>query len=439
MKKWYILMLLMSLWFIGAQAQETVRGVVTDAAGEPLIGANVVEKGQPSNGTITNLDGKFTLKVTSNKAIIAISMIGMKTVEVTVPKDGKTLTVRLHDDTQTLDEVVVVAYGQQKKVSVTGSISAVGNRELKQGPTSSVTNSLTGRIPGLVTRQTSGRPGEDAAALYIRGRATVNDASPLIMVDGIERDFSQIDPDEIESISVLKDASATAVYGVRGANGVILITTKKGKEGKPSINVRTEFGFTSPTKRPEMVNSAEWAELYNEAFQTQYYSPEDIRRYRENSDPDLFPNVNWFDTLFDDMAESERVNLNISGGGDIVRYYVAGSFYNENSIYKNAGNIYGYNSSLRYNKFNFRANIDLNVTPSTVLNLNLANIYEKSFGPGYGDDDKSIWSYTFMTSPNAFPSEYSDGVISGPFRVRTHGICWHIPVIVNNSGILHNL
>ena len=183
------------------QAKHTVKGVVEDALG-PIAGANVVEKGQPSNGTITNLDGKFTLKVTSNKAIIAISMIGMKTVEVTVPKDGKTLTVRLHDDTQTLDEVVVVAYGQQKKVSVTGSISAVGNRELKQGPTSSVTNSLTGRIPGLVTRQTSGRPGEDAAALYIRGRATVNDASPLIMVDGIERDFSQIDPDEIESISV---------------------------------------------------------------------------------------------------------------------------------------------------------------------------------------------------------------------------------------------
>ena len=237
-------MLLMSLWFIGAQAQETVRGVVTDAAGEPLIGANVVEKGQPSNGTITNLDGKFTLKVTSNKAIIAISMIGMKTVEVTVPKDGKTLTVRLHDDTQTLDEVVVVAYGQQKKVSVTGSISAVGNRELKQGPTSSVTNSLTGRIPGLVTRQTSGCPGEDAAALYIRGRATVNDASPLIMVDGIERDFSQIDPDEIESISVLKDASATAVYGVRGANGVILVTTKRGNSGKAKVSFSGEFGIT---------------------------------------------------------------------------------------------------------------------------------------------------------------------------------------------------
>ena len=265
-----------------------------------------------------------------------------------------------------------------------------------------------------VTR--SGEPGKNSAAdFYIRGVSSFKGTStPLVLVDGIERDLDLVDTDDIASFSILKDASASAVYGVRGANGVILITTKKGKEGKPSINVRTEFGFTSPTKRPEMVNSAEWAELYNEAFQTQYYSPEDIRRYRENSDPDLFPNVNWFDTLFDDMAESERVNLNISGGGDIVRYYVAGSFYNENSIYKNAGNIYGYNSSLRYNKFNFRANIDLNVTPSTVLNLNLANIYEKSFGPGYGDDDKSIWSYTFMTSPNAFPSEYSDGVISGP-------------------------
>ncbi len=296
-----------------------------------------------------------------------------------------------------------------------GAISTLDISHLKV-PGSSISNVLAGQLSGVVAVTRSGEPGKNSAAdFYIRGVSSFKGTStPLVLVDGIERDLDLVDTDDIASFSILKDASASAVYGVRGANGVILITTKKGKEGKPSINVRTEFGFTSPTKRPEMVNSAEWAELYNEAFQTQYYSPEDIRRYRENSDPDLFPNVNWFDTLFDDMAESERVNLNISGGGDIVRYYVAGSFYNENSIYKNAGNIYGYNSSLRYNKFNFRANIDLNVTPSTVLNLNLANIYEKSFGPGYGDDDKSIWSYTFMTSPNAFPSEYSDGVISGP-------------------------
>ena len=163
-----------------------------------------------------------------------------------------------------------------------------------------------------------------------------------------------------------------------------------------------------------MLGSAEWAELYNEAYGSQYYSPEDIEKYRTNADPDLYPNVDWFDALFDDMAANQRVNLNITGGSDIVKYYVSGAFYNESSIYKNAGNIYGYNPSIRYNKFNFRANVDLNLTKSTVVNFNLANIYEKSFGPGYGDTDADIWSYTFMTSPNAFPVQYSDGKLSGP-------------------------
>lgn len=337
MKKWYILMLLMSLWFIGAQAQETVRGVVTDAAGEPLIGANVVEKGQPSNGTITNLDGKFTLKVTSNKAIIAISMIGMKTVEVTVPKDGKTLTVRLHDDTQTLDEVVVVAYGQQKKVSVTGSISAVGNRELKQGPTSSVTNSLTGRIPGLVTRQTSGRPGEDAAALYIRGRATVNDASPLIMVDGIERDFSQIDPDEIESISVLKDASATAVYGVRGANGVILVTTKRGNSGKAKVSFSGEFGITQINRITKMVNAEEYATLMNEGLvnegQAPKYTEHDMQLYRNQSSPFTHPDNDYID-MFTKLGTQQKYNVNVSGGNERLKYFVSLGYFHQNGTYE---------------------------------------------------------------------------------------------------------
>ena len=235
-----------------------------------------------------------------------------------------------------------------------------------------------------------------------------------MLVDGIERDLDLVDTDDIASFSILKDASASAVYGVRGANGVILITTKKGEEGKPAINVRTEFGFTSPTKRPKMLDSARWAELYNEASSTKYYSDEVMQKYREHSDPDLYPDVDWFDALFDDMAENQRVNLSITGGGDIVKYYVSGSFYNESSIYKNAGNIYGYDSSINYNKFNFRANIDLNLTKSTVLNVNLANIYEKSFGPGFGDNDNDIWGYTFNASPNAFPIEYSDGKLSGP-------------------------
>ena len=384
------------------QKKRTITGIIVDS-----------ETKEPA-GAVTNLDGKYSITVEGVGGVLEFTYVGMKKQEIVIG-DQKVINVVLAPDTEVLDEVVVVGYGNQKKESVVGAISTLDISHLKV-PGSSISNVLAGQLSGVVAVTRSGEPGKNSAAdFYIRGVSSFKGTStPLVLVDGIERDLDLVDTDDIASFSILKDASASAVYGVRGANGVILITTKKGKEGKPSINVRTEFGFTSPTKRPEMVNSAEWAELYNEAFQTQYYSPEDIRRYRENSDPDLFPNVNWFDTLFDDMAESERVNLNISGGGDIVRYYVAGSFYNENSIYKNAGNIYGYNSSLRYNKFNFRANIDLNVTPSTVLNLNLANIYEKSFGPGYGDDDKSIWSYTFMTSPNAFPSEYSDGVISGP-------------------------
>ena len=396
------------------QKKRTITGIIVDSeTKEPIIGASVWLKNS-SAGAVTNLDGKYSITVEGVGGVLEFTYVGMKKQEIVIG-DQKVINVVLAPDTEVLDEVVVVGYGNQKKESVVGAISTLDISHLKV-PGSSISNVLAGQLSGVVAVTRSGEPGKNSAAdFYIRGVSSFKGTStPLVLVDGIERDLDLVDTDDIASFSILKDASASAVYGVRGANGVILITTKKGKEGKPSINVRTEFGFTSPTKRPEMVNSAEWAELYNEAFQTQYYSPEDIRRYRENSDPDLFPNVNWFDTLFDDMAESERVNLNISGGGDIVRYYVAGSFYNENSIYKNAGNIYGYNSSLRYNKFNFRANIDLNVTPSTVLNLNLANIYEKSFGPGYGDDDKSIWSYTFMTSPNAFPSEYSDGVISGP-------------------------
>ena len=262
----------------------------------------------------------------------------------------------------------------------------------------------------------SGEPGKNSAAdFYIRGVSSfTGNTSPLVLVDGVERDLDLVDTEDIASFSILKDASASAVYGVRGANGVILITTKKGAVGKPQVNVRTEFGFTQPTKKPKMVNSAQWAELYNEAYSTNYYSAEDIEMYRSGADPDLYPNVDWFDTMFNNMAANQRVNLNITGGSDIVRYYVAGSFYNESSIYKNAGNIYGYDSSIRYNKFNFRANVDLNLTKSTVINLNLANIYEKSFGPGFGDTDSDIWSYLFMTSPNAFPVEYSDGRLSGP-------------------------
>ncbi|QIU93297.1 SusC/RagA family TonB-linked outer membrane protein [Bacteroides faecium] len=395
------------------QKKRKITGLVVDKNKEPIIGANVWLKNS-SVGTITNFDGQYTISVEGLGGVLEFSYIGMKKQEMAIG-DQKIINIVMEPDTEVLDEVVVVGYGSQKKESVVGAISTLDVTKLKV-PGASISTVLAGQLSGVVAMTRSGEPGKNSAAdFYIRGVSSFKGSgTPLVLVDGIERDIDLVDTDDIASFSILKDAAASAVYGVRGANGVILITTKKGQEGKPSIHVRTEFGLTSPTKKPKLLGSAEWAELYNEAFQTKYYSDEEIRKYRENSDPDLFPNVNWFDALFDDMAESERVNLNISGGGDIVKYYVAGSFYNESSIYKNAGNIYGYNSSLRYNKFNFRANVDLNVTPSTVLNLNLANIYEKSFGPGYGTNDGSIWSYTFMTSPNAFPTQYSNGVISGP-------------------------
>lgn len=367
-----------------------------------------------SVGAVTDIDGKYSITIEGVGGVLEFSYIGMKKQEIAII-DQKSINVTLQPDTEVLDEVVVVGYGSQKKESVVGAISTLDIKKLKV-PGASISNVLAGQLSGVVAMTRSGEPGKNSAAdFYIRGVSSFKGTStPLVLVDGIERDLDLVDTDDIASFSILKDASASAVYGVRGANGVILITTKKGEEGKPAINVRTEFGFTSPTKRPKMLDSARWAELYNEASSTKYYSDEVMQKYREHSDPDLYPDVDWFDALFDDMAENQRVNLSITGGGDIVKYYVSGSFYNESSIYKNAGNIYGYDSSINYNKFNFRANIDLNLTKSTVLNVNLANIYEKSFGPGFGDNDNDIWGYTFNASPNAFPIEYSDGKLSGP-------------------------
>lgn len=396
------------------QTKRTITGtVVTGDTNEPAVGATVYLRNS-TTGTITDTNGKFSITVEGLGGVLDFSYIGYKSQEVALV--GQTsINVTLQPDNEVLDEVVVVGYGSQRKESVVGAISTLDVTKLIV-PTSNLSTALAGQLSGIVAMSRSGEPGKNSAAdFYIRGVSSfTGNTSPLVLVDGVERDLDLVDTEDIASFSILKDASASAVYGVRGANGVILITTKKGAVGKPQVNVRTEFGFTQPTKKPKMVNSAQWAELYNEAYSTNYYSAEDIEMYRSGADPDLYPNVDWFDTMFNNMAANQRVNLNITGGSDIVRYYVAGSFYNESSIYKNAGNIYGYDSSIRYNKFNFRANVDLNLTKSTVINLNLANIYEKSFGPGFGDTDSDIWSYLFMTSPNAFPVEYSDGRLSGP-------------------------
>lgn len=393
--------------------KRTITGTVVDKDKLPLPGVNIWLKNS-TVGVMTDIDGKYSITIDVVGGALEFSFVGMTSQTIAIG-DQDVINVTMLEDSEKLEEVVVVGYGQQKKASVVGAISTVDVSQLKV-PGSSLSTALAGQLAGVVSMTRSGEPGKNSAAdFYIRGVSSFKGTStPLVLVDGIERDLDLVDTEDIQSFSILKDASASAVYGVRGANGVILITTKKGSEGKPRINARAEFGFTSPTKVPEMMGSAEWAEMYNEAAGMQYYSPEAIQAYRTGSDPDLYPNVAWNEALFDDMAENQGVNLSVTGGGDVMKYYVSGSFYHENSIYKNAGNIYGYNSSLRYSKFNFRANIDINITKSTLLNVNLANVYEKSFGPGYGDDDSSIWGYAFLTSPNAFPLQYSDGTLSGP-------------------------
>ena len=303
--------------------KRVITGVVRDSdTNEPIIGASVWLKNS-SVGAVTDIDGKYSITIEGVGGVLEFSYIGMKKQEIAII-DQKSINVTLQPDTEVLDEVVVVGYGSQKKESVVGAISTLDIKKLKV-PGASISNVLAGQLSGVVAMTRSGEPGKNSAAdFYIRGVSSFKGTStPLVLVDGIERDLDLVDTDDIASFSILKDASASAVYGVRGANGVILITTKKGEEGKPAINVRTEFGFTSPTKRPKMLDSARWAELYNEASSTKYYSDETIQKYREHSDPDLYPDVDWFDALFDDMAENQRVNLSITGGGDIVKYYVS--------------------------------------------------------------------------------------------------------------------
>ncbi|MDO5571351.1 MAG: TonB-dependent receptor [Bacteroidales bacterium] len=398
---------------ISAQQQKrTIKGTVRFKSDkEPVIGANVWLKNS-STGAITDLDGNYSISIDGVGGVLVFSYTGYKTVEIAL-NDKTVIDVDFEEDSEVIEEVVVVGYGSQKKASVVGAISTVNVKDLKV-PSSNLSNALAGQLAGVVAMNRSGEPGKNSSSeFYIRGVSSfTGNASPLVLVDGIERELDLVDTEDIASFSILKDASASAVYGVRGANGVILITTRKGAEGKPQINVRAEGGITQPTKMPSMVNSAQWAELYNEAAGKKYYSDEVIDKYRTNADRDLYPNVNWIDELYDDFASNQKVNLNISGGGDIVKYYVAGSFYNESSIFKSAGNVYDYNSSIKYNKFNFRANMDINVTKTTVLNVNMANIYEKSFGPG--SETGNIWGYTFATSPNAFPTQYSDGTIAAP-------------------------
>lgn len=416
-----LLMLVLILIGTSVFAQtKQVTGVVKDATGETVIGASVVEKGT-TNGVITDFDGVFKLTVSEN-AVLQISYIGYQTQEVKVA--GKTtLDITLREDTEMLEEVVVVGYGAQKKESVIGAISQVTSKDLLSTPSANISQAISGKITGVITSQTSGAPGADDAQIYIRGRATfAGDAQPLVLVDGVERSFSQIAPDDIETISVLKDASATAVYGVRGANGVMLITTKRGKEQKPVVSLTANWQIQSPTRKDTYLDSYQSVMLLEEALANDglpsQFSADDIEMYRRSvagelsgRDAMIYPNVDWYDQVLSNTAPAQRYNVSVTGGTKRMRYYASGEFYDQKSIVKNLSNDqFGNTSSPGFRRYSFRANTDFFLTTDLTFSVNFGTRFEERRGPNTNDSNPNYSEifYELNHTPGwLFPVSYS--------------------------------
>lgn len=407
----YIVLLLMAMLLVpqSLQAQEDkkliIKGVVEDALG-PIIGASVVAKNQPGVGAITDLDGRFSLKVGAYD-VLQITFVGYQPVEIPVLsiKDKNNLKVIMKEDNQTIDEVVVTASGVQKKKTLTGAIT---NVELKQlnAPGANLSNSLAGVVPGIIAMQSSGEPGENMSQFWIRGMSTFGAKSgALILVDGVERSFNEIPVEDIESFSVLKDASATAIYGQRGANGVVLITTKRGEKGKVKINVKAGFDWNTPVKVPEYASGYDWARLANEALVGRYENPlytnEELDIIQHGLDPDLYPNIDWRDLMLKKGAPSYYANISFSGGSDNVRYFVTGRYTGENGRYRTSSSENKYNTNSTYERWNYRANVDMNLTRTTVLSVGVGGwlVNRTSPSSSSGDIWQSFASYTPVTAP----------------------------------------
>ena len=400
-------MLFMAGPTISAQQSVRIYGkVVDEATKDPVVGATVWVK-NTTVGMTTDLDGLFSFTYNGKHPVVEVACLGYTSTEV-LP-EGKELIIALKADSQAIDDAVVVAYGKQSQTSIVGSIAAIQPDKLKM-PVAKLSNSLMGNLSGVIALNRNAEPGA-GSSFWIRGISTFGaNSSPLVLVDGVERDLNLVDVDDIKDFSILKDAAATAIYGVRGANGVVLITTREGEEGKPKITLKMESGILQPVQVPEMANSAQFAEMYNEAIGHKFYSDEVINAYKTHSDPDLYPDVDWLDELYKDFAMNERVNLSVSGGTSIVKYFVSGSFYNENGLFEQ-DNLKQYNTSAFYRKFNFRTNVSIKLHEYTTLNVNLATAFETKNSPGTTTGD--IWAAAYTTSPNAFPMVYSNGQLAG--------------------------
>ena len=428
MKRTAALCLMGAFCSLNVQAQKIhVKGNLVDGTGEPLIGATVKVKGNASVGAVTDFDGNFSIDVPSENSSLVFTYVGMKTKEVKIGKK-RVFKLSLEDD-NAIGEVVVVGYGQQKKASVVGAITQTTGKVLERAAgISDIGAALTGNLPGVVTTASSGMPGEEEPQIQIRGASSWNNSSPLVLVDGIERPMSSVDMQSVATISVLKDASATAVYGVKGANGVILITTKRGSEGKAQISVTANAVMKIPSKLPDKYDSYDALIARNKAIEHELnLKPESfammkpmsfIENYRNQTtleQRERYPNVDWQDVLFKDYTMSYNANVNVSGGTKFVKYFAGVDFVNEGDLYKDFGNGRNYSTGYNYNRVNVRSNLDFNITKSTLFKMNLAGsngVRKAPWSNMYGTGDWGVsqqWAGAYNISPDAFLPKYSDG------------------------------
>lgn len=385
-----------------AQQLQVTGKVTRKTTGEPLSGASVTVKGG-NTATSTNTTGDFSIGIPANGATLVVSYIGMTAQEIPVQRAGEVNFV-LEENGTTLSDVVVVGYGQQRRSNVTGAIGSVTSKELVQAPVADLSNALQGRTPGIITKQGSGEPGRDNAAIYIRGVATfAGSTGPLIIVDGIVRsfrDFSQLDANEVESINILKDASSAAIFGVRGANGVIIVTTKRGKAGKLTTSYSFNYGFQHVTKFNNNLGSFEYATLMNEALLNDglplAYTNAQIESFKSGNDPVLYPNTNWQKLVLGGTAPQMQHNLSFSGGTDKTRYFASLGYLDQDGLY----------SSLNYKRYNLRLNLDIQVTNTTKVSIDLSGRLEKRTAPTTGIS--GIFEHT-LRNPPTIPAVY-DGV-----------------------------
>jgi TonB-linked SusC/RagA family outer membrane protein len=404
-----------------------VSGVVKDVLGEPIPGASVIAKGSTSYGSITDIDGRFMLRLPTSENVVIVSFIGMKSVEIDV-SSKTSITVVLENETVALDDIVVVGYGQQKKESVVGAITQTTGEVLERSAgVSSVGAALTGNLPGVITMSSSGMPGDEDPEITIRAATSWNNSDPLVLVDGVERSIGSVEISSIATISVLKDASATAVFGVQGANGVILITTKRGKKGSAKIEVTANTTMKVPSKLPDKLDSYDALMARNVAIENElavypdswdYITPQAIiEKYRypaDTEEAERYPNVDWEDVLFKDYAMSYSANINVSGGTNFVKYFAAADYVHEGDLFDVYDNGRGYESGYGYNRINVRSNLDFQLTKSTLFKVNLAGSTAAQKSPWDMTDESDwsvaqLWAGVYNIPPDAFLPQYSDG------------------------------